>query len=483
MIATYDYWLVLLSVVVAVNASFVALDLASRVAAYEGQRTARYWLAGGAISIGTGIWSMHFIGMLAYRLPTPLSYDVGITLLSLAIAILTAGFALYWASRAVMNLYRLLGGALLMGVGIASMHYAGMAAMRMEPPIRYEPWLFSLSLLIAVAASAVALFCTSRMRSDTILSAFWRKVGSALIMGSAIYGMHYTAMAAADIAPDSVCMASPQNINAAWLASALGGFTLLFLVATILVAAFDAHLAELLRTRVAERTAELHRTSKELRQCLGRLAESQDEERRLLAAELHEIVGQNLSALNAELALIRSQLPPEAAGELSDKLTNATALIKQGVHAVRNVMAQLRPPDLDELGLPAALRWHAAALESRAGVAVTVDADEKIPRPSPKVENVVLRVYMEALTNVSKHAGASTVSVTLETGEGHVVMKVVDDGRGFDASRASRRDDTSGWGLILMRERAASVEGEFCVHSAPGAGTRIEFRISRDKWS
>jgi signal transduction histidine kinase len=252
----------------------------------------------------------------------------------------------------------------------------------------------------------------------------------------------------------------------------------LFLVATILLSAFDGY-----RMRVAERTGELSQVSGELRQCLGRLAESQDEERRLLAAELHEIVGQNLSAFNAELALIRSRLSPEAAGELSEKLTNASALIKQSVQAVRNVMARLRPPDLDELGLPAALRWHAAALESRAGVAVTVEADEKLPRPSPKVEDVVLRVYVEALTNVSKHAGASRVGVTLETREDYVVMKIVDDGQGFDATRALRRNDTSGWGLVLTRERAASVAGELRIHSAPGAGTRVEFRIPRDKWS
>ena len=471
MIATFDYWLVLISLGIAVIASFVALELASRIAAYKGQKAAWYWLAGGAISMGTGIWSMHFIGMLAYRLPIPLSYDVGITLLSLAIAILAAGFALYWASRAAMNGRRLPGGALLMGLGIASMHYVGMAAMRMEPPIRYEPWLFSFSLLIAVAASAVALWRISRMRLDTIVSASWRKTSSAMIMGSAFYAMHYAAMAAADIAPDSVSMASPQNINAVWLASALGAFTLLFLVATILLSAFDAHLGK------------CHQASGDLRRCLGRLADTQDEERRLLAAELHEIVGQNLSALNAELSLIRSQLPPEAAGGLSDRLTNTSALIKQGVQAVRNVMAQLRPPDLDELGLPAALRWHAAALESRAGVAVTIDADEKLPGPLPKVENVVLRVYAEALTNISKHAGAKTVRVTLESREDHVVMKIVDDGQGFDAKQPLRRNDNSGWGLMLMRERAASVEGTLRIQSAPGAGTSVEFRIPRGKWS
>jgi signal transduction histidine kinase len=309
------------------------------------------------------------------------------------------------------------------------------------------------------------------MRLDTIMSAFWNKSRRALIMGSAFCAMHYVAIVAADIAPDSVSTASPQNINAVWLASALGGLTLLILVATILFSALDAHLGE------------CRQASGDLRRCLGRLADTQDEERRLLAAELHEIVGQNLSALNAELALIHSQLPPEAAGGLSDRLTNTSALIKQGVQAIRNVMAQLRPPDLDELGLPAALRWHAAALESRAGVAVTVDADEKLPKPLPKVENVVLRVYAEALTNISKHAGARTVKVTLESRDDQVLMRIVDDGRGFDQKQPLRRNDNSGWGLMLMRERAESVEGTLRIQSAPGAGTSVEFRIPRGKWS
>jgi NO-binding membrane sensor protein with MHYT domain len=213
MIAIFDYRLASLAVVVAITASFVALELASRIAAHKGQSAEWSWLVGGAISMGTGIWSTYVIGMLARRLPIPLSYDLRITLLSLAIAILAAGFALYWATRAEMNRYRLPSGALLMGLGIVSMHYVSMVAMRMEPPIRYEPWLFSLSLLIAVAASGVAVWYISRMRLDTIMSAFWHKSRRALIMGSAFCATHYAAMAAADIAPDSVSMASPQNIN------------------------------------------------------------------------------------------------------------------------------------------------------------------------------------------------------------------------------------------------------------------------------
>ena len=99
------------------------------------------------------------------------------------------------------------------------------------------------------------------------------------------------------------------------------------------------------------------------------------------------------------------------------------------------------------------------------------------------MENVVLRVYVEAMTNVSKHARAKKVGVTLESRDDHVVMKIVDDGQGFDAKQPLRRSDNSGWGLMLMRERAASVEGTLHIQSAPGAGTHVEFRIPRDKWS
>ena len=236
--------LVILSIVVAVIASYVALDLASRVAASQGSKAARYWLIGGAISMGSGIWSMHFIGMLAFQLPIPMSYDIPITLLSLLIAVIVSGFALYTISHGALSLRRLLGAGLLMGIGIASMHYTGMAAMQMEPPIRYDPLLFSLSILIAVAASIVALWILRQLRAETIFSAFWKKAGSALIMGAAIAGMHYTGMAAADFAPDSVCMVSVQNIDPVWLAGTIGAFTVMLLATTLLISVFDARLAD-----------------------------------------------------------------------------------------------------------------------------------------------------------------------------------------------------------------------------------------------
>src|SRR5688572_14325144 len=126
MTGTYDIWLVSLSYVVAALAAYVALTLASRVSASRG-RGATYWLMGGAISMGTGIWSMHFIGMLAFHLPIPVSYDMSITLLSMLIAVLVSGFALFTINRHSLTVRRLLISGALMGGGIAAMHYTGMA--------------------------------------------------------------------------------------------------------------------------------------------------------------------------------------------------------------------------------------------------------------------------------------------------------------------------------------------------------------------
>jgi NO-binding membrane sensor protein with MHYT domain len=122
LVGSYNYWLVLLSIVVAITASYVALDLTSRVVASHGRRSEPLWLFGGAAAMGSGIWSMHFIGMLSYRMPMTVSYDVPITGLSLLIAVAASGFALYVTSRGTLSLGRLLSGSSLLGFAIAAMH-------------------------------------------------------------------------------------------------------------------------------------------------------------------------------------------------------------------------------------------------------------------------------------------------------------------------------------------------------------------------
>jgi NO-binding membrane sensor protein with MHYT domain/two-component sensor histidine kinase len=466
---SYDSWLVLLSVIVAVFASFVALDLGARLSAAHRSAAGRsLWLLGGAWSMGTGIWSMHFIGMLAFRLPVPLSFDLPITLLSGVPALLASALALVTVSRESLGTRRMLIAGALMGAGIVSMHYIGMQAMRMEPPIRYQPALAALSVAIAMAASVVALWCAYRLRMETVVSAFWKKAGSAVLMGSGIYGMHYTAMVAARFAPDAVCTAVPHGIDPTGLAGTLGGFTLLFLMATLLISSLDAYRAAVASGQVGD-----------LSQRLMRL---QDEERRRLAAELHDIVGQNLSAVNAELALLRRNLPEAQHGLVAA----ASALVRESAQSVREVMTALRPPGLDELGLPAALRWHAGRVAARTGIEVDVRADSEtddiLSRPSPQVEDTLLRIYVEALGNAAKHARARRIEVRVERRGADVVLEVADDGCGFDPSRPPRRDGSAGWGMTIMEERARSIGAWLRVRSAPGKGTRIELVVPREAW-
>ena len=240
MSGTYNYWLVALSLVVASFASYAALDLATRLTAARG-RPARYWLIGGAFAMGTGIWSMHFIGMLAFSLPMPMGYDTPITLLSMLIAIVVSGFALHTVSRDSMGPSRLLRGGVLMGLGICAMHYTGMAAMDTHPPIRYDPLLFAASVVIAIVASLAALWMAFTLREDLKWMAY-AKLGSAVIMGLAITGMHYTGMAAANFAADTICLAGPLVDNS-WMAATIAAVTVIILVGTLLLSVFDARAA------------------------------------------------------------------------------------------------------------------------------------------------------------------------------------------------------------------------------------------------
>lgn len=192
---SYDYRLVALSVLIAVMASYAALDLAARVTAAHGR--ARFaWLWGGATAMGTGIWSMHYIGMLAFSLPVPVVYDWPTVLVSLLAAVFTSAIALFIVSRQRMGTAAALVGSVIMGAGIATMHYTGMAAMRLPAMCHYSTTLVVLSVILAIVISLVALWLTFRLRNDT-KGKWLPKIASAAIMGAAIPVMHYTGMAAA----------------------------------------------------------------------------------------------------------------------------------------------------------------------------------------------------------------------------------------------------------------------------------------------
>ncbi|WP_085692814.1 MULTISPECIES: bifunctional diguanylate cyclase/phosphodiesterase [unclassified Pseudomonas] len=260
---SYSSSLVLISLCVAILASYTALDLTGRIATAKG-RAACLWMGGGALAMGIGVWSMHFIGMLAFSLPIDLGYDLALTAFSLLIAVLSSGFALWLVSQPSLPWQQLAFGALIMGAGIACMHYTGMAALRMLPGIDYDPALFGASLLIAVGASAAALWIAFRLRAHTPYVRQIRGL-AAVVMGFAIVGMHYTGMAAANFPEGSFC--------GALAGGGLQGDGLVYLVLiTTLAVLAVALLTSVLDARLEARTAELARSLTLANQELTQLA-------------------------------------------------------------------------------------------------------------------------------------------------------------------------------------------------------------------
>jgi PAS domain S-box-containing protein len=264
LIGSYNYALVALSVLIAIFASYAALDLAGRVTAAGGW-TRAVWLLGGASAMGTGIWSMHYIGMLAFILPIPVAYHWPTVLLSLLAAILASIVALAVASRQKMGASRAVAGSALMGAGIAGMHYIGMAAMRLPALCQFDSFLVVLSVVFAVLISLAALWITFHFRDDKTGIGRGKLVG-AVVMGAAIPVMHYTGMAAASFTPTGM----PADLSHAVSISTLG-------TAGIAAVTFIVLGMALLTSWVERRSAaqSLERQEEKLRRSEAYLAEAQ----------------------------------------------------------------------------------------------------------------------------------------------------------------------------------------------------------------
>jgi diguanylate cyclase (GGDEF)-like protein len=257
--AHYDTLLVLVSLLVAILASYTALDMAGRIHTAT-ERWAKWWLTGGAIAMGIGIWSMHFIGMLAFRLPIALGYDIPITMLSLVIAIAVSAYALGKTSEPTLPLRRLLSCALMMGGGISSMHYVGMMAMRMNPFIQYDPALFAVSVVVAIVAAGVALKVTHLLRVSAPKVKLARGL-AAVLLGSAIVGMHYIGMAAANFPIGSICRAAGEGMEPRWMAVLVFIVTISVLAITLITSVLDARL----ESRTARLASRLLKANEQLK--------------------------------------------------------------------------------------------------------------------------------------------------------------------------------------------------------------------------
>lgn len=227
----YDPLLVGLSYVVAVLASFVALTLVGRLRAEQNTQAKIYWLAGGAFTMGAGIWSMHFIGMLAFIMPMPMEYELSWTVASLIMAIVASALALFILQKQNYSVYQLALGGVIIGLAISTMHYMGMEGMKIHTNIHYLPGLFFLSVAIGIIAAEAALYLALQSNQGSNKRQFNLKIISALVMGIAICGMHYTGMAAAIFTPNPahVMNESIQAIRPNYLAFFIAGIAALII--------------------------------------------------------------------------------------------------------------------------------------------------------------------------------------------------------------------------------------------------------------
>ena len=238
MFGKYNYLLVAISLVLSIGASFVALSLAVHIKNVS-KPLAKYWLIGGGVSMGLGIWVMHFVGMIAFHLPIPVAYDVSLTLLSMFFAIAASILTLATVNSGQSSGKYLYLSTFLMGSGVASMHYIGMEALDMFPAIQYKPSLFATSLVIAYAASFVALKLAFKVSLEREQFFSKQRFYASLVMGMGIGAMHYTGMAAAVIQAGTVCRSLPDGIDVGVMSMLIVLGVIIILSFTFLVLVFD----------------------------------------------------------------------------------------------------------------------------------------------------------------------------------------------------------------------------------------------------
>ncbi|MDY0964230.1 MULTISPECIES: MHYT domain-containing protein [Massilia] len=500
----YEPLLVFVSILVAILASYTALSLAMRVRQAQG-RAPYLWIAGGALAMGSGIWAMHFIGMLAFRLPMPVGYDPLITFASWLLPVVASGLALWHVRHRAFRRRQLALSAALMGAGINAMHYTGMAGMRMDPAITYTPWLFALSVAIAIGASALALQLALRLHDDGQERGRSRRavqLAASVIMGGAIAGMHYTGMAAAHFEAGSVCRAALGGVDQDHLAALVTVATVALLSIALLATIFDARLEARNRTiaeslQAAAERQQLYLDEQRARVEAENVSQMKDE---FLATLSHEL----RTPLNAMLgwsqlllqghrdgAMLRRGLETiernaRAQSQLIEDMLDMSRLL---AGKVRIDAAPIQPQDFVNAALETA---RPAALARSIGLNASIDHGAGPVRGDlARMQQVMSNLISNAI-KFSEPGGVVTVTLRRdgEADERAVAIDVADTGAGiapeflpyvFDRFRqadssSARRHGGLGLGLAIARQLVELQGGAISVASR-GEGQGATFTL------
>ncbi len=483
MTGSYDYGEVARSVLIAIAASYAALDLAGRVTAARG-RVRLVWLSGGAIAMGIGIWAMHFMGMLAFHLPVSVEYNWLTVLASLLVAIFASAFGLHVASRQKMGWREALTGSVIMGAGIAGLHYIAMAAVRLPAITRYSPLLVACSILLAILFSLIALLMAFDLREETRWSVP-RRLGSATVMGVAVSAMHYTGMAAASFIP-----ASPADLSHAVTISPLANngiatVTLIVLVAAITTSSVDRRA----RTEVERRADEA------LQEAQAKLARvTRVHAMGELAAAIAHEVRQPLTAIVTngnfclrELAGGGRNLEEvrEAIAEIVNDGTRASTVISR----IRTMLVKGAPEraelDIDEVIQEVTDLIRGELARNRISLLTDLTADLRVRGDRVQLQQVLINLIMNAVEAMRTSTGRTReLLIRSAKNPDGVLVQVQDSGPGMEPEVADRifepffttKAEGIGMGLSISRSIVESHGGRLWAVAEPN-GALFEFTV------